>query len=242
VPAPPPTRAARYEAFDAARDHAADAAALLELLRRVRGDVTSILDVGCGPGQHLEAVLARDPALHVRGVDLDPDMVALAAARIGVERVAVADMMDLNLDETFDAVICLTGTICLALSVDGLGRAMRSMARCLGPAGVLAIEPYHEPWRWRAGAVRADTADGEGWALARIQRSGGGAGGAGILEESWLLGTAEGIEAGTDCLRVGLFEFAQIREAFEAAGLRHHYDPSALAGRALHVGTRVAPV
>jgi SAM-dependent methyltransferase len=239
---PPRTRAERYAAITAVRDHDAEAAAILALLERLRPATGSLLDVGCGPGRHLAALERLAPGMRLMGIDLDPEMVALAAPRLRSASVGVADMMDMNVEGSFDAVVCLFGTIALTLTVDAMRRAIAAMAAHLHPAGVLLVEPYHEPWRWRDGEVRADTAEGEGWVLARVQRGASGEDGAAVLEECWLLGTGDGIETIDDSLRVGLFSFADIRDAFRSAGLRHLYDPAALRGGALHAGILGADV
>ena len=48
----------------------------LRLLDRVQGPV---IDIGCGPGRHVEALTTRQ--VDALGIDLSPDFVALAQAR-----------------------------------------------------------------------------------------------------------------------------------------------------------------
>ncbi len=49
-----------------------------ELLARVDGDATSIVDLGCGPGHLSEVLRARWPEATIIGIDSSPDMVAAA--------------------------------------------------------------------------------------------------------------------------------------------------------------------
>jgi len=69
----------------------------------------SILDIGCGVGRHSIELARR--GFEVTGIDLSPGM--LAQARAGAEEAAVSirflegSATDFNLNEQFDAVICL---------------------------------------------------------------------------------------------------------------------------------------
>ena len=88
----------------------------------VRGDVAfyatlapqggSILELGCGTGRVTLALAGR--GFSVLGIDLAPTMLSQAQAKlaaaeqevVGRVRLRRGDMTALNLDETFDAVIC----------------------------------------------------------------------------------------------------------------------------------------
>lgn len=48
--------------------------AYLEMERRLPASVETVLDLGCGTGLELDAILSKRPHLHVTGVDLCPDM------------------------------------------------------------------------------------------------------------------------------------------------------------------------
>ena len=69
-----------YDAFYDAlgKDYEWEARKVLRLVRRHRPRPRTLLDVACGTGRHLE-VFAR--SLRCVGVDLDGDMVRVAAAR-----------------------------------------------------------------------------------------------------------------------------------------------------------------
>jgi len=68
-----------------------------------------VLDVGCGPGRHSLALARR--GIHVVGVDLSPDFVALAREAAAAERLPATfeelDVRDLEFEAEFDAAICL---------------------------------------------------------------------------------------------------------------------------------------
>jgi SAM-dependent methyltransferase len=84
-------------------------------IERVRGYVRhylptagSLLELGCGTGAVL-AGLAGD--LAVSGVDLSPEMLAVAAGTVAGARLVETDMTGFSLGERFDVVICIFDTL-----------------------------------------------------------------------------------------------------------------------------------
>jgi SAM-dependent methyltransferase len=107
---------------------------VLELLPDRLGHV---IDVGCGPGVMVEAVLERGGTFH--GIDLSQAMVDEGQRRFGHlpgVTFAVGDIEALDVsDEACDQVICM-GVIEYLTRAD---RALREMARILRPGGVAII-------------------------------------------------------------------------------------------------------
>ena len=65
-----------------------------------------VLDVGCGTGVFLERALSAD--FDAIGIDAAPEMVSIAADRVGEERVRVERMQDLKETDTYDGVVSLS--------------------------------------------------------------------------------------------------------------------------------------
>lgn len=66
-----------------------------ELLARVPLDhPRRVLDVGCGPGNSTELLVARYPRAEVTGIDSSPEMIAAARARLPDVAFRVADVAD----------------------------------------------------------------------------------------------------------------------------------------------------
>lgn len=120
-------------------------ARVLELLPDHLGRV---IDVGCGPGVMVEAVLARGGTFE--GLDLSPEMVREAAEKYGhLQGVSFKqgniEAMDLP-DESYDQVICMAVTEYLS-SPD---LALAEIVRVLRPGGIAIVTT---PKRWHIDRV-----------------------------------------------------------------------------------------
>src|SRR5205823_3257901 len=128
----------------------------------------SLLDVACGTGLHLERLRDR---YEVEGLELDPEMLALARARLPGVRLHEGDMTGFDLGRRFDAVVCLFSSIGYVMTVERLQAAFAAMARHLGSSGVLVVEPWITPDRWMDGRLSANFVDDPELKLARIVAS-----------------------------------------------------------------------
>ena len=67
----------------------------------------SILDVACGPGNIVRFLLEKRPDFKILGIDLSPEMIALAEANNPSATFRLMDCRKINLlTEKYDAVIC----------------------------------------------------------------------------------------------------------------------------------------
>jgi SAM-dependent methyltransferase len=142
--------------FDAAfhsrgKDYPREAGAIVEMVRDRYPGARTLLDVACGTGLHLE-IFARDFD-HVEGVDLSPDMLAIARQRLPGVPLSAGDMRTFDVGRTFDAVTCMSNAVAEMQTLDELAAAMRRMAAHLVPGGVLVVEPWYFPESYLEGYV-----------------------------------------------------------------------------------------
>jgi SAM-dependent methyltransferase len=224
-----------YDAIYAWKDYPAEVDRLLSIIRERVPQAGSLLDVACGTGKHLE--LLRDH-YRVEGVDLDPEMIALAREHLGSDvPLHVADMTNLALGRTFDVVTCLFSSMAYAQTEDHLRAAVAALTRHVSTGGVLIVEPFFPPDQWEEGKVWANFVDQPDLKLARMDISRSDRGIA-VIRFHYLVGTPEGIEHFTEDHQIGLFTHDQYVGAFRAAGLEADHDPEGLMGRGLYVGRR----
>jgi SAM-dependent methyltransferase len=225
-----------YDALYAAagKDYAAEADELHRIIQARRPGSTTLLDVACGTGAHLRCLADR---YEVAGVDASPDMLREAAAHLPGAPLVEADMRSFAFDRRFDAVTCLFSAVAYMPSTDDLARAVHNMASHLHDGGVLVVDGWVRPDAWRdPGTLHALAANGDGFAAARVIRSGRD-GRYSTLGLQFLIATAAGIEHLTEEHRLTLFEDAEYRDAFERAGLTVEVVESPHPDRDRYIGT-----
>lgn len=232
----PYTAAARaYDLLYQHKDYRGEVDEVAALVEARRPGATSVLDVGCGTGAHLEWFARR----YEQAVGIEASARMIEETTIAREGLLVlpGDMRTFALRERFDVVTCLFSAIGYMTSVADLERAIANMASHLTPGGVLVVEGWVSPDDWVAGRASADAAVAPDLAAARVvvsERDGD----VSIVHMHYVLATVDGVERVDEVHRLGLFDDDQYRAAFEAGGLRYERCDG-LTGRGLHVGVAV---
>jgi SAM-dependent methyltransferase len=104
----------------------------------------SFLEVGCGTGFVLSAILNSRPDLEALGVELFPEGLRVARRRLEGVPLAQADAQSLGIDQAFD----LVGAFDVLEHIDRDEDAMKAMFTALRPGGgFIATVPQHR-WLW----------------------------------------------------------------------------------------------
>jgi ubiquinone/menaquinone biosynthesis C-methylase UbiE len=226
-----------YDAIYSFKDYAADASRLTDLIRERNPTARTLLDVACGTGKHLESLRNE---FEIEGLDLDEGLLAVARERLGAAvPLHQGDMRDFDLGRRFDAVTCLFSAIGHVADTEELDAAIGTMARHLGPGGVLIVEPWLEPDVWIPGRLHLLTVDEPELKIARItvpEKHGITS----VMNFHYLVATPDGVETFAARLEHGLFTRDEYRTAFERAGLTVEHDEEGLTGRGLWIGTASA--
>jgi SAM-dependent methyltransferase len=223
-----------YEA--AGKDYAAESEVLRALIEEQNPGARTLLDVACGTGRHLSYLREH---FEVTGVDVQPEMLALAAAQLPGVPLAEADMRTLALGHSFDAVICLFSSIGYMRGSEELNTAIRAMAAHLNPGGVLVVDGWVRPDRWLEGVTHAEVAEGDGVKVSRVTRSERD-GDTTRLEMHHLVATPERIEHLVEIHECTLFTPEQYEAAFSAAGLVTEVVESPMRDRDRYIGLKAA--
>jgi SAM-dependent methyltransferase len=224
-----------YDAVYAWKDYRSEVDRLDRVIRERNPSASTLLDVACGTGKHLELLRHR---FRVEGLDLDPEMLAIARRRLGPDvPLHSGDLVGFDLGREFDVVTCLFSSIAYARTADRLGAAIGSMARHVAPDGLLIVEPFFSPDQWEPGHLDSTVVDEPDLKVVRMVLS-GPAESPMTMSFNYLVGTPEGIDHFTEEHEVGLFTDQEHRDAFRAAGLEAEHDAEGLMGRGLFIGVR----
>jgi SAM-dependent methyltransferase len=128
----------------------------------------TLLDVGCGTGEHLK-YLSR----HFRctGLDISEEMIDTARAKVPNAKFTVADMVDFRLQDKFDVITCLFSSIGYVQNYRNLARTLRNFYDHLTNGGLALVEPWIFKKDFRKGNVAIDTYEDERIKLARMGTS-----------------------------------------------------------------------
>jgi SAM-dependent methyltransferase len=218
-----------YDAVYSWRDYAAEVAYLQPLLKG------AVLDVACGTGTHI-ALLAEHHEF--TGVDIDPEMLAIARSKNPGVKFVQGDMATVKLERTFDTVTCLFSSIGYMSDEGRLNDALANFARHCAPGGSVLVEPWILRERFQPAALpQAHIGEGEGFRVARM----GWAvpqNGRTVVVFHYLVGTVEGIEHFEETHQLGFYSDLQYRAAFKAAGLEVEFDERGPMGRGLYIGRK----
>lgn len=221
-----------YDALYHFKDYAAAVEQLHTLIQETCPGATTLLDVGCGTGKHLEYLRAY---YRVEGLDLNAKLLEIARKRCPGVLFHQGNMVDFNLDRSFDVVTCLFSSIGYVKTIDNLEQASSTMARHLKPGGMLFVEPWFSPENYWTGRLTANFVDQPELKIAWMYVS-ELKGRTSVFDIHYLVGTSQGIDHFTERHEMGLFTNAEYLEAFRKCGLDVRHDPTGLFGRGMYTG------
>ena len=224
-----------YDALYSWKDYGDEVRRITRLIDELHPGAKTFLDVACGTGKHLELLRER---FEVEGIDLDPQLLSIAAERNPGVPLHEGDMISFDLGRTFDVVACLFSSIGYVETPENLTTACTSLANHVAPGGVLLLEPWLTPDGYEEGHIGFLAVDEPELKIARINTS-QREGDVSVLDFGYLVGTPAGIEHFTEDHRLGLFTDEQYRDALTGAGLELQKDGD-LMGRGLYVAVKPA--
>jgi len=227
-----------YDAIYTFKDYAKEAGEIAARLRSLRRDVETVLDVGCGTGEHAR-LLAETHGFAVDGLDLDPELVRLARRKHPGGRFFEADMSNFALGRRYHAILCLFGSIGYLVTLDRVASALVCFRQHLAPGGVVLIEPWFPPGGLDTGrtsrlsgtyrdthVIRTSRTEVDG----RVSR----------LHFEYEFHGPDGRHVATEVHELGLFTQEEMGRALESAGLSAAFEHTGLSGRGLWTATVAA--
>lgn len=228
-----------YDVFYAWKDYAKESRVLVRLIERYKNSPgNSLLDVGCGTGQHIKHLRKKFDCV---GVDASDAMLEQARRNVKGVEFTRGDMEDFDLGRGFDVVLCLFSAVGYVRTYTRLARTLRNFAKHLRPGGVVIIEPWFAKSAWNAGHVHVLAQGSDDLKVVRVDYA-SIIGGLSVLDERIIVAEkGKGISSYRDRMVMGLFEKEEFLRLMGDAGLRAKYLKTSLTpGRGLYIGTKQA--
>jgi predicted TPR repeat methyltransferase len=123
----------------------------------IKNDNASIFEIACGPGNITRYLLNKRPGFKIEGIDLAPNMVALAKANNPTASFQVMDSRAISaIDRKFDAVIC--GFCIPYLSKEDVARLIADVRALLNQDGIFYLSTMEDDDE-RSGFQTSDAGD-----------------------------------------------------------------------------------
>ncbi len=230
-------RAELYDKIYEWKDYESEAWRLRQLLLNTGLEEGSrILEVACGTGPHMQHLTGT---FEMTGTDLNEPMLALARERLPDVTFFPADMRRLQVDEPFDALLCLFSSIGYMHGVEALGEAAAAFAAAVRPGGVLVVEPWISRDIFDDGLPSLYTWEDKDLKLARacVIRAEGRKS---VLDFHWMVARRDAdVDHFTERHELWMFNRTEYLDALDGAGFDVAFHSAGLSdNRGLFVGRR----
>jgi SAM-dependent methyltransferase len=222
------------------KDYSAEAGKFADLIRRARPHCRTLLDVGCGTGEHAR-LLGEVHGFEVDGIDISPEMIERTRAKCPRGRFDVGDMVDFHLGRRYDGVLNLFGAIAHAATVPRLRDTLACMRDHLVPGGIAVVQPYLTPDELQVGTAEYTVESGN-LRVTRTRRSERD-GRRQRLSFHYTVEGPDGTQELDEAHDLALFTVDETLGAFSAVGLAATYDPGSpdeLGGKGFYVASAPA--
>lgn len=217
------------------KDYEDEASMIIKLIREhLINDGKKLLDIGCGTGGHLVYLLDH---FECAGMDINGEILEIAQKKLKEVKLVNDDMTSFNLDERFDVIICMFGTVGYCKTLDMLERTFQNINEHLNPGGIFIFEPWLDPQSFHCGIPFLHYYDGDDIKIARVTSSIKKED-MSVIEMHYLVAEkGSKVEYYSDTHEMGLFEISDTKKMLEDIGFNVKYDESGIGG---HQGLFIA--
>jgi SAM-dependent methyltransferase len=136
-----------YDLLYENKDYIAEVVYVDGIIKENHSACNTILDMGCGTGIHAELLCKKGYQVH--GIDLSEDMLEIAKKRLennqGELTFSQSNIIELNLNKKFDAVVSLFHVMCYQNSNEDLIQAFKVAKNHLNEGGLFIFDFWYGP-------------------------------------------------------------------------------------------------
>lgn len=225
-----------YDPIYRFKDYQKEARTLHHLVRRYGPPrARSLLDVACGTGEHLRFLRRW---YNVAGVDASRSMLRVARAKLPGVPLTLGRMESFRTTRRYEVVTCLFSAIGYLRDPRSVRRAFEHFHDALVPGGIVLLEPFIAPDRWRPGSAHVLDVEAGGVRVVRMTVSERRRGEA-VMPMHYLVGDRTGVRHYLEVHVCHLLPIPRLRRWLEQAGFEVRWAPKAMpSGRGLLIGVR----
>ncbi|MFX1417860.1 MAG: class I SAM-dependent DNA methyltransferase [Promethearchaeota archaeon] len=210
-----------YDLIYSFKDYKAEVKTIKNLIEKYKkSSGNKLLDVGCGTGKHLEYLKDK---FSCTGCDINSEILEIAKNNVNDVFFTQADMVNLDLKNKYDIILCLFSGIGYVKTYDNLNKTILNFANHLEKGGVVIIEPWFTKSTYDVGRPGMTTYDGEDIKIARLNDT-KLENHISIMEMHYLIAERnKAVEYFVEKHELGLFEINDFLEFMTKAGLKAEY-------------------
>jgi len=220
------------------KDYKKEALRIKELILKYKDSQgIQLLDVGCGTGKHLEYFKEDYTCM---GVDLNDEILSVAKKNHMDVIFKQADMVTMDLKDTFDIITCLFSAIGHVQTYSNLEKTLKNFTNHLNQGGVVIIEPWFTKSTYLLGHPGMTTYDGEDVKIARLNTT-KIENDISVMDMHYLIVERDmDVQYYVETHKLGLFEIEKFLELMKEAGFKAEFLKDGLMKeRGLYIGVKL---
>ena len=225
------TRSAEYyDLMKSPKNYQEESIQIIDILNCFDISNGTILDLACGTGEHDRYLKSK---FQIDGLDLNKELIEIAKAKNHECNYHIGNMIDFEIDKSYNAIICLYGSVGYTKSLKNLSRMIACCKKHLNKNGLLIIEPWYSPDNWKANSIHTISVKTEFISITRM----GFGNKNGDIVFHYLIGENEkGIEYFTETYKFGLFTHKELMQIFHENRLNTIFMKNTVQKRGLYIG------
>ncbi|WP_194774586.1 class I SAM-dependent methyltransferase [Pararhodonellum marinum] len=218
------------------KDYEKESAEILRIIKAIRPDCKTILDIGCGTSEHHRYL---NKHFSIDGIDLNSKFIETSKKKNPAGHYRVENMVQFDLEKQYDVIICLFSSIGYLQTMNEIIAALKCFNKHLNTDGLVMVEPWLNKDTWQNGKVHMITIDNEDIKICRMNTS-YTSGDLSILNFHYLVGTKDqGVQHFQEEHKLRLTSKEEMLKAFQLADFDVTFDEKGLFGRGMYHGKKI---